>query len=86
MVESLFGDGKILTGSDCRLGPGGHHITPAAMRMAQAAIDLPVSGEIFHLNVKMPDFFEAEDLGCSPAKQCSECCSCSNCRFRGEKI
>ena len=34
----------------------------------------------------MPDFFEAEDLGCSPAKQCSSCKSCSNCRFRGESL
>ena len=34
----------------------------------------------------MPDFFEVEDSGCSPAKQYKDCRSCANCRFRGENL
>ena len=86
LVDSLFGSGKILTGTDSRLGAGGQKVTPAAQRMAQAVLEMPKTGSIFHIDVKLPSFFEAEDLGCSPAKQCSSCKTCTNCRFRGENL
>ena len=49
MVQSLFGAGEILTGSDARLGPGGQKMTQAAVRMAEGVVELPAGGSVFHV-------------------------------------
>ena len=96
LVRSLFGCGYILTGThssitsqenvltaydrtlgSCRIWPGDDHPT----------VSVPsVSCNRAIASLKIPEFFESEELGVSPPKSCKRCRNCQDCSFRGAMI
>ena len=80
----------ILTGTDPRIGDGGHNQTHMA-RLLRSAITIPPPGiKVLHASYKLPTFFEAEDLGAVPQPHCEACTkklkSCSDCSYRGQML
>ena len=35
------------------------------------------------VNMRIPEFFEAEELGVAPARSCKRCRGCKDCSYRG---
>ena len=70
MAKMLFGCGKILTGTHPGLGEGGHCMHYAARMMKDVSAALPSKASVFHSMIKMPSFFEAEELGTIPQPHC----------------
>ena len=38
------------------------------------------------MNLKIPEFFEAEELGVAPARSCKRCRGCKECSYRNTMI
>ena len=89
MVTSRFGIGKILRGTDPRIGNGGHSLSYCARVMKEACQALPVVS-VCHATIKLPSFFEAEELGTLPKAHCDRCTrllsKCKDCSYRGQVL
>ena len=90
MVESRFGVGKILTGTDPNIGLGGHCTSHSVTLMRDMVINLPETASVFHAQLKLPSFFEAEELGAAPRPHCVSCKkkldNCQECSYMGQLL
>ena len=89
LLDSHFGVGKVLCGTDPRVGYVGDNITTEAHHMTSAALQLPEGAmmvEAFYASLKLPLFMEAEELGTAPARNCKRCRDCKQCSYRGQMI
>ena len=79
-----------LTGTDPRIGSGGHNVTHHARLMRDACETLPMEGIVCHAGIKLPSFFEAEELGTLPQAHCERCTKtlskCKDCSYRGQVL
>ena len=57
MVESKFGEGKILTGTDPRIGEGGHSQAYLCKVMRSATTMPPPGVKVLHASTKFSWFF-----------------------------
>ena len=92
LVGSKFGIGSILTGTDPRirsrnLGTGK---TYPARVLGNLLPKLPVGVSVLHVRVRLPSFFEAEDLGVRPQPHCEPCTKklkhCKDCSYHGQVL
>ena len=90
MVNSKFGCGKILTGTHPNIAGGGHCVNHAARLMKGMEKSLPNYATVFHNLIKIPSFFEAEELGTTPQPHCQSCTrkvsQCKDCSYRGQML
>ena len=90
LVDSKFGCGKILTGTHSNLGEGGHCMNHAARMMKDVSAALPSKASVCHGMIKLPSFFEAEELGTMPQPYCEGCkkkvSNCKDCSYRGQML
>ena len=90
MVLTKFGAGQILTGTDPRIGEGGHAQTYMAKVMKSAVSAPPLGVTVLHAYTKLPSFFEAEELGVAPQPHCESCTKklkgCGDCSYRGQVL
>ena len=94
LVKSLFGCGFILTGTHPSILHKENSITDFAKTLGCCTMvaddDIPavpsVSCNRAVMNLRIPEFFEAEELGVSPAKSCKRCRGCRECSFRNVMI
>ena len=94
LVRSHFGCGFILTGTHPSITAKENVVTEHAKTLANCA--RAVDGEVPVVPVmtcnravatlRIPEFFEAEELGVAPAKACKKCRGCKECSFRGSMI
>ena len=90
MVLTKFGAGQILTGTDPRIGEGGHSQTYLAKVMKSAVSAPPPGVKVLYMAIKLPSFFEAEELGVAPQPHCEACAKklkgCGDCSYRGQAL
>ena len=92
LVRSFFGCGFILTGTHCSIGSVETGLTQHAKNLVNCSIvekgsELPrrpisvVSCNKAVASLKIPEFFEAEDLGVAPPRTCKRCRGCRDCSY-----
>ena len=94
LVKSLFGCGFILTGTHPSILAREVSITEHARTLVNCALvapgdDLPVSTMLCNratVSLRIPEFFEAEELGVAPVRACKKCKGCHECSFRNQMI
>ena len=89
LLESHFGVGKVLSGTDVKISTVGCNMTTEARHMSSAVRELPEGAptvDSFHASLKLPTFMEAEELGSAPARHCKKCRDCKLCSYRGRMI
>ena len=91
LVRSLFGCGFILTGTHPSISVCENSLTAHAKTLVNCAVvekgdsleRIPtVSCNRTLVSLRVPEFFDAEDLGVAPAKACKRCRGCQDCSFR----
>ena len=92
LVRSHFGCGFILTGTHPSITSKENTITEHAKSLSngvQVALGdmIPtMSCNRALTNMKIPEFFEAEEMGVAPARACKRCRGCVDCSFRNAMI
>ena len=95
LVKSLFGCGYILTGTHPLIVERENTVTSFAKTLVNCAIQtgdldealLPVvTCNRAVATLRVPEFFDAEDLGVAPARSCKRCRGCHDCSFRNVMI
>ena len=94
LVQSHFGCGFILTGSHPSIVSRENVISNYAKTLANCvrlADGEEPSFPVMSCNravatLRIPEFFEAEELGVAPSKACKRCRGCKECSFRGMMI
>ena len=97
LVKSLFGCGYILTGTHPSISIKENSITHNAHTLVNCAIlaeevnEGELQSPVMSCNravtmLKLPEFFEAEELGVTPSRSCKRCRNCRDCSYRGQMI
>ena len=98
LVRSIFGCGFILTGTHPSISTQENTITPYAKTLINGAMMRRESVDVNQREtpvmacnrsvaaLKIPEFFQAEDLGIAPARSCKRCRDCRDCSYRGSMI
>ena len=92
LVRSFFCCGFILTGTHCSIGSVETGLTQHAKNLVNCSIvekgsELPrrpisvVSCNKAVASLKIPEFFEAEDLVVAPPRTCKRCRGCRDCSY-----
>jgi len=93
LVRSLFGCGFILTGTHPSIVTRENTLTRHAKTLANCVLatgDLSVVPTVACnravVSLRIPEFFEAEELGFAPARSCKRCRGCKDCSYRAAMI
>ena len=97
LVKSLFGCGYVLTGTHPSIRECENSLTAYAKTLVNCATidrDYTVDSErlptmLCNRSVamlKIPEYFEAEDLGVAPARSCKRCRGCKECSYRNAMV
>ena len=98
LVKSLFGCGFILSGTHPSISVHENTVTTYAKTLVNCATLVNDSkGRRSHVtpvmscnraiaSLKIPEFFQSEDLGIAPARSCRKCRGCKECSYRGAMI
>ena len=93
LVTSLFGCGYIISGTHPSISVKEQEVTTHARTLANCALVekgdslVPVvSCNRAMVSLRIPEFFEAEELGVAPAKSCKRCRVCKDCSYRAVAI
>ena len=98
LVQSIFGCGYILTGTHPSISVVENLVTPYAKTLATGASlsrdntngavrQIPaMSCNKATAMLKLPEFFEAEEIGVAPARSCRKCRGCQECSYRGVMV
>ena len=96
-MRSLFGCGFILTGTHPSIVENENVITAHARTLVNSEIETDVGvkycGAVPTMacnravaTLRVPEFFEAEELGVAPARSCKRCRGCRDCNFRNALV
>ena len=94
LVHSMFGCGFILTGTHKSIVTRENVVSRHAKTLANCTVVQPweevtvptVSCNRAVMGLKIPEFFEAEELGVAPARSCKKCRGCRDCSYRTASI
>ena len=95
LVKSLFGCGYILTGTHPMITENENTVAAYAKTLVNSAVQVKDTDEMpipvvtcnrAVASLRLPEFFEAEDLGVAPARSCKRCRGCADCSFRNVMV
>ena len=86
LVTSLFGCGYIISGTHPSISVKEQEVTTHALVEKGDSLVPVVSCNRAMVSLRIPEFFEAEELGVAPAKSCKRCRGCKDCSYRAVAI